>query len=93
MVQDLAYVQMRESGFSGHYKTVLCAGAKAKTVTNNLPLSVLAVGLFITITSELCAGKVYYNSVLRYIVLILSLFGYKIGIRGLYFRYDCQSDL
>jgi len=44
MVQDLHCGQMRESGFSSHYKFVLSAGAKAKTVTNNLPLlSVLGV--------------------------------------------------
>jgi hypothetical protein len=43
MVQDLSCGQMRESGFSSHYKFVLDAGAKAKTVTSNLPLlSVLA---------------------------------------------------
>jgi len=41
-VQDLNCVQMRVSGCNGHYKFVLGAGAKAKTVTNNLPiLSVL----------------------------------------------------
>ena len=35
-------VQMRESGCRNHYKFVLGAGVKAKTVTNNLPiLSVL----------------------------------------------------
>jgi hypothetical protein len=34
---------MRVSGYNNHYKSVLSAGAKAKTVTNNLPiLSVLA---------------------------------------------------
>jgi len=34
---------MRVSGFNGHYDFVLGAGAKAKSVTNNLPiLSVLA---------------------------------------------------
>jgi hypothetical protein len=38
MVQDLDCVQMRVSGFRSHYKFVLGAGAKAKTVTNNLPL-------------------------------------------------------
>jgi hypothetical protein len=33
---------MSVSGFSGHYEFVLGAGAKAKSVTNNLPiLSVL----------------------------------------------------
>ena len=43
-VQDLNCEQMRVSGCNGHYKFVLSAGAKAKSVTNNLPiLSVLAV--------------------------------------------------
>jgi len=42
-VQELNCVQLRVSGCNGHYKFVLSAGAKAKTVTNNLPiLSVLA---------------------------------------------------
>jgi len=42
-VQDFNYVQMRVSGCNNHYKFVLSAGAKAKSVTNNLPiLSVLA---------------------------------------------------
>jgi hypothetical protein len=37
------YGQMRVSGCNGHYEFVLGAGAKAKSVTNNLPLlSVLA---------------------------------------------------
>ncbi len=46
MVQDFNCRQMRVSGFSGHYKTVLGAGAKAKSVTNNLPLlSVLVAGI------------------------------------------------
>ncbi len=41
-VQDLNCVQMRVSGCKNHYKFVLSAGTKAKTVTNNLPiLSVL----------------------------------------------------
>jgi hypothetical protein len=44
MVQDLNCGQMRVSGCKGHYEIVLSAGAKAKSVTNNLPiLSVLAV--------------------------------------------------
>jgi hypothetical protein len=43
-VQDLYCGQMRVSGCNSHYKFVLSAGAKAKSVTNNLPiLSVLAV--------------------------------------------------
>jgi len=46
-VQDLYEGQMRVSGYKNHYKSVLGAGAKAKSVTNNLPiLSVLGVGLF-----------------------------------------------
>ena len=41
-VQNLNCVQTCVSGCSTHYKIVLGAGAKAKTVTNNLPiLSVL----------------------------------------------------
>jgi hypothetical protein len=41
-VQDFNCVQMRVSGCNIRYKFVLSAGAKAKTVTNNLPiLSVL----------------------------------------------------
>jgi hypothetical protein len=43
-VQEFYCVQMRVSGCKNHYKFVLSAGAKAKSVTNNLPiLSVLAV--------------------------------------------------
>ena len=46
MVQDFDCGQMRVSGCKNHYEFVLGAGAKAKTVTNNLPiLSVLAVVL------------------------------------------------
>jgi hypothetical protein len=42
-VQDFNWVQMSLSGCKSHYKFVLSAGTKAKTVTNNLPiLSVLA---------------------------------------------------
>jgi len=44
-VQELNCMQMRVSGCKNHYKFVLRAGAKAKSVTNNLPiLSVLCVG-------------------------------------------------
>jgi hypothetical protein len=48
-VQDFNCVQMRVSGCNNHYKFVLSAGAKAKSVTNNLPiLSVLwCVMLFV----------------------------------------------
>ena len=42
MVQEFNCVQMSVSGYNGHNKFVLGAGAKAKSVTNNLPiLSVL----------------------------------------------------
>ena len=47
MVQDFICVQMRESWCKSHYRFVLGAGAKAKSVTNNLPLlSVLAVDFY-----------------------------------------------
>jgi hypothetical protein len=47
MVKDFICVQMRESWCKSHYRFVLGAGAKAKSVTNNLPLlSVLYVGFF-----------------------------------------------
>jgi hypothetical protein len=43
-VQNFDCGQMRESGFNTHNGFVLVAGAKAKTVTSNLPLlSVLQV--------------------------------------------------
>jgi hypothetical protein len=37
-LQDFNCVQMRVSGCNGHYESVLGAGVKAKSVTNNLPL-------------------------------------------------------
>jgi hypothetical protein len=37
-VQDFNCVQMRVSWCNGHYEFALVAGAKAKTMTNNLPL-------------------------------------------------------
>ena len=37
-VQDFNCGQLRVSGCNGHYEFVLGAGAKAKSVTNNLPL-------------------------------------------------------
>ena len=50
-VQDLNCGQMRVSGCKNHYKFVLGAGAKAKTVTNNLPiLSVLAVVILLLLS-------------------------------------------
>src|SRR4030042_6996092 len=46
MIQDFDCGQMRVSGCNGYYKFVLSAGAKAKSVTNNLPiLSVLCAAL------------------------------------------------
>ena len=45
-VQEINCGQVSVSGCNGHYKFVLRAGAKAKSVTNNLPiLSVLAAAL------------------------------------------------
>jgi hypothetical protein len=38
LVQDFYCWQLCESGFNNHYEFVLVAGAKAKTVTSNLPL-------------------------------------------------------
>jgi hypothetical protein len=49
-VRDLSWVQLRASGCNGYYEFVLGAGAKAKSVTNNLPLlSVLGVSAFISL--------------------------------------------
>jgi hypothetical protein len=46
MVQDYNCGQMRVSGCNGHYKFELGVGAKAKSVTNSLPLlSVLGLGV------------------------------------------------
>jgi len=49
---------MRVSGCNNHYKFVLSAGVKAKSVTNNLPiLSVLApVVLFIYLVDKFLKG-------------------------------------
>jgi len=45
-VQDLNCVKMSVSGCNGHYEFDLGAGAKVKSVTNNLPLlSVLALAV------------------------------------------------
>jgi hypothetical protein len=47
MVQDFNRVQMCVSGCNNHYKFVMGAGAKAKSVTNNLPiLSVLCAAFY-----------------------------------------------
>jgi hypothetical protein len=47
MVQDFNCVQMRVSGFYSYYQFVLGGEAKAKTVTNNLPLlSVLGAEIY-----------------------------------------------
>ena len=50
-VQELVYRQMRESRCIGHYEFVLSAGAKAKSVTSNLPLlSVLGLERVLWVT-------------------------------------------
>jgi hypothetical protein len=46
-VQDLNCVQMRVSGCNDHYKFVLGAEVKAKSVTNNLPLLSVLAAVFI----------------------------------------------
>jgi hypothetical protein len=52
-ILNLNCEQMRVSGCRNHYKFVLSAGAKAKSMTNNLPiLSVLATVLFINLFYE-----------------------------------------
>ena len=49
-VQEFNCRQMSVSGCMNFYRFVLSAGAKAKSVTNNLPiLSVLCLGIFIII--------------------------------------------
>ena len=71
MVRDSDCVQMRVSGCKNHYKFVLGAGAKAKSVTNNLPiLSVLYVGLFLKLSR--CERNIW--SVKRYYFFISSNF-------------------
>jgi hypothetical protein len=52
-VQDFNCGQMRVSWCNNHYKFVLSAGAKAKSVTNNLPiLSVLYAGFVKILVKE-----------------------------------------
>ena len=52
-MQDFDCVQMRVSGCKKDYKAVLGAGAKAKSVTNNLPiLSVLAKDFYFCIVKD-----------------------------------------
>jgi hypothetical protein len=46
MVQEFNCVQLSVSGYNGHYEFVLGAGAKAKTVTSNLPLLSVLAGVF-----------------------------------------------
>ena len=45
--QDFKYEQMCVSGCINHYKSVMGAGVKAKTVTNDLPLLYVLVVVFI----------------------------------------------
>jgi hypothetical protein len=58
-VQDFNSEQMRVSWCNGHYKFVLGAGIKAKTVTNNLPiLSVLGFGFYFKVKVEICQERI-----------------------------------
>ena len=59
-VQDLNCVQMSVSGCNGHYEFVLGAGAKAKSVTNNLPLLCL-FAIFLFFGQESCPPDLYDN--------------------------------
>jgi hypothetical protein len=57
-VQDFNCGQMRVSGCNNHYKFVLSAGTKAKSVTNNLPiLSVLYVVIIYFVKRIICRVK------------------------------------
>jgi hypothetical protein len=51
-VQDFNCGQMSVSGCKNHYKFVLGAGAKAKTVTNNLPILSVLAGEFFKLLSS-----------------------------------------
>jgi hypothetical protein len=64
-VHDFNWGQMRVSGCIHHYKAVLGAGAKAKTVTNNLPiLSVLAFRRYLSF------DRVNYGTTSNIVVLL-----------------------
>ena len=64
-VQDLNCGQMSVSGCTDHYKIVFSAGAKAKTVTNNLPiLSVLSVGVSLFFIQTIGSNVFYLQSLL-----------------------------
>src|SRR4030042_4736654 len=65
-VQDFNCGQMSVSGCNNHYKSVLSAGEKAKSVTNNLPiLSVLCLELvfivFQIVFNHLSEGFVFFS--------------------------------
>ena len=73
-VQDLNCGQMRVSGCNNHYQFVLNAGAKAKSVTNNLPiLSVLGLVFIIIICESFNSIILFCNISLRMFVLTLIL--------------------
>lgn len=76
MVQELYCVQMRVSGCKNHYKFVVGAGTKAKTVTNNLP-----------ILSVLCA---VCFSVLESLTQINNLFSF--WFLGLHYGCRCNNE-
>ena len=68
MVQNVYCGQLRVSGCNGQYKFVMVAGAKAKTVTSNLPiLSVLA---FRFVIFQICTNWVQSCRVTTLIKLI-----------------------
>jgi hypothetical protein len=66
-VQDFDCEQMRVSGCNDHYKFVLGAGAKAKSVTNNLPLlPVLAIAFSVTSFDNHAKSSARYLEILRH---------------------------
>jgi hypothetical protein len=73
-VQDCYWVQMRVSGCCQHYKAVLVAETKAKTVTNNLPL-----------LSVLCGVIYFFSSFFVFVnEVMLSLFEQSYPIKSLF---------
>jgi hypothetical protein len=65
-VQDLNCVHRSVSGYKKHYKLVLSVGAKAKSVTNNLPILSVLGGVFIcqSDSSSPCENKCISRSLL-----------------------------
>ena len=61
MVQDFNCVQMRVSGFNSNNEIVLHAGAKAKTVTSNLPLLSVLAAVILSGRKQSCFTKIRFT--------------------------------